>query len=39
MRASPLEELHDEEHLREADDASEQRVSLPDEVIAMPRNK
>jgi hypothetical protein len=25
MRASPLEELQDEEHPREADDASEQR--------------
>jgi hypothetical protein len=39
MRASPLEDLQDEEHLREVDDANEQTASLADEVIAMPRNK
>jgi len=38
MRASALEELHDEEHPREADDASEQGASLPDNVIPTPRN-
>ena len=38
MRASALEELHDEEHPREADDASEQKESISETVILTPRN-